>query len=529
MTVPTAKLRLGSIFLLGLAFIAFALATRLPVRDRTLFISDSGRYALALERYDMTAGRPHPPGNPLYIGLGKAIDGVLHDPPTSFAIVSAVMTGFALLLAFLLGRDVAGEGAGWLAAGLLATSPLFWFFGALAMPATGEAALSLLIAWLARRARIPEERRLFWLMTAALGVAIGFRSTFAILILPLWLYAAWRHPLRRIVGGIALLAACAFGWTAVVASLSGGFAAYREVTSSFFVEVVLQTKILGGGLAKIGPQLKAMAASAILGLGLFLVPFLRGAWGCATGKWPFPGAAPFLAAWALPALVFHSAYDWAPRFGVMLLAPAAILAAATLAPFLRREGTGRAFAVLALAVNVGLFLVPSRLGAVVLPEAYPSGSRLLARNDDLARRDAAVRTLDPDTTVVLAYDDTFHTVWFLPAYRTIGLFGAFKNAADTWLPSARRRVFSFEPGSTAIPVSEPLRLPDGVQRLVLYDADYERIWPRDALPVTELSYDTGRRLLVASWPAPGCLRFSLGTIAYERAGEGNCPATEGSR
>jgi hypothetical protein len=71
MTVPTAKLRPGSIFLLGLAFIAFALATRLPVRDRTLFISDSGRYALALERYDMTAGRPHPPGNPLYIGLAR--------------------------------------------------------------------------------------------------------------------------------------------------------------------------------------------------------------------------------------------------------------------------------------------------------------------------------------------------------------------------------------------------------------------------------------------------------------------------
>jgi hypothetical protein len=67
-----------------------------------------------------------------------------------------------------------------------------------------------------------------------------------------------------------------------------GFAAYREVTSSFFVEVVLQTKILGGGLAKIAPQLKAMAASAILGLGLFLVPFLRGAWGCATASGRFP-------------------------------------------------------------------------------------------------------------------------------------------------------------------------------------------------------------------------------------------------
>jgi hypothetical protein len=537
MTAPTATRRTLSVLILGLAFVALALATRLPVRDRTLFISDSGRYALALERYDMTAGRPHPPGNPLYVGIGKAIDAVLHDPPASFAIVSALMTGLALFFAFLLGRDVAGEEAGWLTAGLLATSPLFWFFGAVAMPATGEAALSLLVAWLARRARIPGERREFWLMTLALAMSIGFRSTFAILVLPLWLYAAWRHPTRRIVAGVALLGAAAFGWAALVASLSGGFAAYREVTSGFFIDVVLQTKILGGGLAKIVPQLGAMATSAILGLGLFLIPFSVGAWGCLTGRWPFPGAGPFLAAWALPTLVFHSAYDWAPRFGVLLLAPSAVLAAATLAPLARRaagaraanEGLGRAFALLALAVNVGLFLLPTRLGAVTLPEAYPSGTRLIARNADLQRRDAAVRTLDPDSSVLLAYDDTFHAVWFLPDYRTIGLWGAFKDAPDTWLPSARRRVFSFEPGSTAIPVGNPLRLPDATRRLVLFDADYERVWPGVELPVTDLPYDVGRRMLVASVPGPGCLQFSLGRIAFVRAGEGSCPAAEGTK
>jgi 4-amino-4-deoxy-L-arabinose transferase-like glycosyltransferase len=537
MSAPTATRRLGSILVLALAFVAFALATRLPVRDRTLFISDSGRYALALERYDMTAGRPHPPGNPLYIALGKGVDAIVHDPPTSFAIVSAVTSGLALLLAFLLGRDVAGEEAAWIAAGLLATSPLFWFFGAVAMPSTGEAALSLLIAWLARRARIPEERSLFWLMTAALAVAIGFRSTFAILILPLWLYAAWRHPLPRIAGGLAVLGASAFGWSAVVASLSGGFAAYREVTSGFFVEVVLQTKILGGGLAKIVPQIRAMGASAILGLGLFLVPFAVGAWGCLTGRWPFPGAAPFLAAWALPALIFHSAYDWAPRFGVLLLAPAAILAAATLAPLARRatgaraasEGFGRAFAVLALAVNVGLFLLPARVFGYTLPAEYPSGARLIARNEDLARRDLAVKTLDPGSTVVLTYDDTFHAAWFLPEYWTVGLFGAFKNAADTWLPSARGRVFSFEPGSTAIPVANPLRLPDAARRLVLYDADYEGFWPEATMPLTPLPYDAGRRMLVAEVPEPGCLDFGLGRIAFVRAGEGSCPTQVAAR
>ena len=537
MNRPSPTRRLGSTLLLAVAFVALALATRLPLRDRTLFISDAGRYALALERYDMTAGRPHPPGNPLYIGVAKAVDAVVHDPPTSLAIVSALMSGLAFLLAYRLGREVAGEEAGWLAVGILATSPLFWFFGGLAMPSTGEAALSLLVAWLARRARAPESRGAFWAMTLTLAAAIGFRSTFAILIFPLWLYAAWRHPVRRIVAGVAVLGGSAFGWALLVALLSGGWAAYREVTSTFFVEVVVQTKILGGGLAKILPQLRAIAISAVLGLGLFLVPFTVGAWGCLTGRWPFPGAAPFLGAWALPALAFHAIYDWAPRFGVLLLAPCAILAAATIAPVAGRAayhraagraGLRRAGVLFALAVNVGLFLLPARVAGYELPAAYPSGARLLARNADLSRRDAAVRSLPADATVVLAYDHTFHVAWFLPEYPVVGLFGAFKDAADTWLPSSKGRAFSFEPGSAAIPVGNPLRLPDGTRHLVLYDGDYEPIWPRADLPLRDLVYDAGRRMRAAEVPGPGCLAFGLGTITFARAGEGGCPAAYGA-
>jgi hypothetical protein len=524
---------------LGLAFVVLSLATRLPFQDRTLFISDSVRYALALERYDMTAGRPHPPGNPLYLAFIAGLDRLLDDPVMALAVFSALASGVAFLFGYLLARDLAGETAGWLAAGLLAVSPLFWFFGAVGMPAAGEAALALMVAWMARRARAPVESGWFWTMTVTLALAFGFRSTFAILMGPLWLYAAWRHPWRRILGGAGTIAACALAWTALVASLSGGWAAYGATSSSFLSEVVIATKILGGGLAKIPVQATDIAVSGVLGLGLFLIPLAVGIVGCFTGREPFPEAAPFMAAWALPMALFHVAYDWAPRFGVLLMAPAVILAAATAVPLAqwlvqgRRSATRpdlppgplpRALVLLALAVNLGLFLLPVRIGAWTLPEPYPSGARLLARNQDLARRDAAIRNAyDPGSTLVLAYDHAFHAAYFLPEYRVVGLFPLFSDAADAWVPSARGRVFSFEPGSEALPAVDPLPLPADIRNVVIYDDGYLDLWPSSALPLTPLPYDVDRSLQVAVLPAgAGCLDYGFRQLAYRGSEAPEC-------
>lgn len=528
---------------MGLAFVALALATRLPFRDRTLFISDSVRYALALERYDVPAGRPHPPGNPLYVGAVALVDRIVEEPATSLAIVSAFASGLAFLFAYMLGKDLAGETAGWLAAGILAVSPLFWFFGSVGMPATCEAALSLLFAWFARRARGPNEIRSFWGMTVVLGLSIGFRSTFAIWVAPLWLYSAWRHPARRVVAGVLVLAASWIGWSALVAFLSGGWSAYSASMQAFLRDVVLATKIFGGGFAKIPKQAVDIAASAVLGLGLFLAPLVVGVAGCATGRAPFPAATPFLAAWALPMLLFHTVYDWAPRFGAVLMAPAAVLAAAAAVPMARHllEGRrrtddsapvgplARGLVVLALAVNLAVFLWPAQLGAVRLPEQFPSGSMLLSRNDDLRRRDDAVRRMFPerDSTLLLAYDHTFHALWFLPEYRVVGLFPLFKDAADAWVPSAFGRTLSFEADSAALPVANPLVLPEEIHRVVLFDADYLTYWPSESLPLHEEVYDadSGRSIRSAELPGPGCLVFGYRQLSFLRHGEDSCPAS----
>jgi len=377
----------------------------------------------------------------------------------------------------------------------------------------------------------------------ALGLTFGFRSTFAVLLLPLWIYAAWRHPRTRIALGAALLLASFFGWTAIVASLSGGWDAYRATSAAFLSDVVIATKILGGGWAKIPRQAGDILVSAALGLGLFLIPCLVGIYRGLTGRWPFPGAMVFLAAWTIPTVVFHAAYDWAPRFGAPLMPPGAILAAATSIPlvrraFGRRPGGGalddmgplpRALVLLGLAFNLGLFLLPVKLGPIVLPEPFPSGSRLLARNEELFRRDEAIRaSFDPSSTLVLAYDHTFHVGYFLPAYRTVGLFPVFKRAADSWVPSFRDRALDFEPGSGAIPAEDPLRIPPEIEHIVLYDGDYVALWPADVLPLRALPYDVGRSLHVAAPTMEGCLDYDFRTIRFVSAGSDGCAAEDGT-
>ena len=57
-----------------------AIATRLPFMTSTLYAFDSANFALAVrDFYNVAFHQPHPPGYPLYVGIGRAIDVFVHD------------------------------------------------------------------------------------------------------------------------------------------------------------------------------------------------------------------------------------------------------------------------------------------------------------------------------------------------------------------------------------------------------------------------------------------------------------------
>src|SRR5215218_6279299 len=96
------------ITLAALAGFALVLLVRLLTLPRSLWEMDEVLFARAVERFEPLTHRPHPPGYPVVVGLGKLLNLVFHDPFTSLvalSLISSLAGYWALVVAF---RRIAG-------------------------------------------------------------------------------------------------------------------------------------------------------------------------------------------------------------------------------------------------------------------------------------------------------------------------------------------------------------------------------------------------------------------------------------
>jgi hypothetical protein len=142
---------------LAVAIAAIFLAAHLPFLASTLEDLDSVNFALGVRHFDPTEHRPHPPGYPIYIALGKLSTAVFDWASPSgarlaetgapareaagerqsvadngargLAVWSALFGALAVFPLFTLFRDLDGNGgrAAPAAVALAVASPLFWF------------------------------------------------------------------------------------------------------------------------------------------------------------------------------------------------------------------------------------------------------------------------------------------------------------------------------------------------------------------------------------------------------------------
>ncbi|MEW6320096.1 MAG: DUF2723 domain-containing protein [Acidobacteriota bacterium] len=354
-------------------------AAHAPFLPSSLEDIDSVNFALGVREFDVAAHRPHPPGYPVYIALGKATVpavAALADPGTRAALdaraLAAVSLVFAVIAVPLLYRLFAclspppGEGLAppwrtfhapaFAAAAVTTASPLAWYMSVRPMsdvPGLAAALASqvcLALAWWRQRPDASGDRRLSPEATAASGrmivlgaflaaIAIGVRSQPMWLTLPL-LALVLVDRIGRGVAGALLGSGLTFGlgalaWAVPLIAASGGWNAYLAALGSQAGEDFAGVEML---YLQPSPRLAAFALvrtfihpwdSVWLGgvmIGLAAI-------GAAALLWRDRRTAVFVVAMAAPYLLFHLLFQDTTftRYALPLVPVVAWLAVSALA------------------------------------------------------------------------------------------------------------------------------------------------------------------------------------------------------
>ncbi|MFN2465540.1 MAG: hypothetical protein ABR598_04670 [Candidatus Dormibacteria bacterium] len=385
---------------------------RLVSRSHYLFNWDSIQFALGIQRFDLLAHRPHPPGYLGYIALGRAFTHAAGgDPQLGLVLLSAVAEGLAVVLAYLAARAAWGRFAGWSASILLATSPLFWIYGGVGLTYALEPALTIGVIWLAMRACHGDRHAL---AGAALVAAVGgaIRPTDEIfLAMPVaWAaYCLWRGGQTRQVlaaGGLGLAATLA--WLIPLIAASGGIARYVVASRELSARASATSAVWKLGLDGLRINVSAVVFAFMLALGLFLpvaLAYLLSRRLLRVEALARPGGRDFVmlsAALMIPALVVYDFVHIGQMGYVLLLLPPILLPAGVALDSLarvvahRRASIARwsALATCALA-NIAIFALPA------------GGLRDQVVQNDRYDADviSVVRRFDPATTVLVTDAD----------------------------------------------------------------------------------------------------------------------------
>ena len=248
--------------------LVFALA-HLPFLPSSLEDIDSVNFALGVRDFDVAAHRPHPPGYPVYIALGKAataITGTVSDQPASaieaqsLAVVSLLaglvaifflyrifdrMTPAAVEAPESMRAPVNLEALA--ATAITASCPLFWYLGVRPMsdlPGLAAALASqafLMSAWSKQRPGADGDNRLSPALTAASGrmivigaflaaLSIGLRSQTVWFTVPLLVLVLMDRVGRgfagALIGSSVMFVAGGLAWGIPLLIASGGLNAY---------------------------------------------------------------------------------------------------------------------------------------------------------------------------------------------------------------------------------------------------------------------------------------------------------------
>ena len=249
---------------------------------------DALNFGLAAWDFNPMEQRPHPPGYPGYVLFLKVIHLLVPSlEPASVAKWGSRILGTLCVPAawwscrLLLSRAPAPSSAQvvrpLLAASLVVSQPLLWYYGADGQSHAGEALATLVLLGWTVRARRSHTARQAILLAVAFGLAGSLRPTIAALNAPLLLWVFWGKPVRAWCGGAVAGGVATLSWYIPTVLYSGGLSAYQRATEALFSTLFLQNFSAFGATTN-SDFLLVNLNIAVWGLGLAALLFAGWDW-----------------------------------------------------------------------------------------------------------------------------------------------------------------------------------------------------------------------------------------------------------
>lgn len=260
---------------------------------------DSIQLTFGVDRFDITAGSPHPPGYWLYLFLGRVVRWLTPwSAATSLSVIAAAAAGATVALTYVVGRRFGGRWLGWAAAACLFASPYLLFYGATVNTYTFDALIAVGLVLLASQARPGSWHG--WGAAGMLGLGAGLRQT-TLLVLGSMMLCAVIASVRSVRAAFAVVGAGAVGLAAWMAPMlieqPGGWSRYRQFSDEYLAPALERTSILYGaprtGIVNNLGQATGYTLGTILvvlpvvALGLVLFAFRRRDGGPGAGEGPW--------------------------------------------------------------------------------------------------------------------------------------------------------------------------------------------------------------------------------------------------
>ena len=379
---------------------------------RELTDVDSVNLALALGDFDVTRHQPHPPGYPLVVAAAHVFSWL--GPVGAYIAVAVAFSGASVIATWALAEELFGEGSGFVAACVVAATPLFLYHGDIVSVYLPEVTFASVVVLLAARVARRREGRADLLLLPALAVAGGFRPSILPLLLPVCAVAAalGRPPPRRLVGGGLAAAVVVALWAVPMVMESQGLGAYLAASSALYREAAEGTSVLYGAPPRavfLNARLVmgATAMCLLAGVGVLLAAGLRRPRAAERRSWAV------LAAWLLPYVALYVLVHIGKPAYVLAYLPALAIAVAGLVA--DRQRAQRVAGVVVVAVLLAYAALPRSPLPERFAELWPTAAAVRSQDAEARAMSRIARSCPAPSCTVVSLPDLGRTFCRDPA------------------------------------------------------------------------------------------------------------------